>query len=258
MPRFCLLLILAVALLFPVSARADEPEDECGPIDFVGCCDGTSQVFCEEKVLVVVDCAGQGLVCGWKESLGWYDCVLKQSADPSGEHHLWCPDTCEPLCEGKECGPDGCGGVCGSCTGGESCQNGQCKPLCEPQCEGRSCGDDGCGDLCGECEPGLVCEAGLCIDSCIPQCEGKECGDNGCGGSCGKCAPGMSCADFLCVLQKDEEPDVVSPPVVEKDFVSPEASDGACAAAGEPVRTAGLPLVLLLLVLGAIRRTSRA
>lgn len=25
------------------------------------------------------------------------------------------PDVCIPLCEGKECGPDGCGGGCGSC-----------------------------------------------------------------------------------------------------------------------------------------------
>lgn len=33
---------------------------------------------------------------------------------------------CYPNCSGKECGPDGCGGSCGTCTGGKTCNNGQC------------------------------------------------------------------------------------------------------------------------------------
>jgi hypothetical protein len=31
-----------------------------------------------------------------------------------------------PNCTGKNCGDDGCGGSCGSCSGGETCQNGVC------------------------------------------------------------------------------------------------------------------------------------
>ena len=30
-------------------------------------------------------------------------------------------DVCIPKCTGKACGPDGCGGVCGTCTPGNSC-----------------------------------------------------------------------------------------------------------------------------------------
>ncbi len=35
-----------------------------------------------------------------------------------------CP--CTPKCAGKVCGDDGCGGVCGTCESGKSCQNGAC------------------------------------------------------------------------------------------------------------------------------------
>jgi len=45
---------------------------------------------------------------------------------------------------------------------------------CDPQCEGKSCGDDGCGDVCGECPGGFICdEEGACID--ITQTPGNTC-----------------------------------------------------------------------------------
>ena len=34
--------------------------------------------------------------------------------------------SCTPKCSGKQCGPDGCGGSCGHCSGSASCQSGQC------------------------------------------------------------------------------------------------------------------------------------
>ena len=38
-------------------------------------------------------------------------------------------DACAPLCGGRTCGDDGCGGTCGSCTGGLVCDaSGQCGP----------------------------------------------------------------------------------------------------------------------------------
>jgi hypothetical protein len=41
---------------------------------------------------------------------------------------------------------------------------------CQPQCEGKECGDDGCEDVCGECPGGFVCdEAGQCIDETNSQ-----------------------------------------------------------------------------------------
>jgi hypothetical protein len=37
---------------------------------------------------------------------------------------------------------------------------GQCA--CAPSCTGKSCGDDGCGGRCGTCPQGQSCEAGSC------------------------------------------------------------------------------------------------
>ena len=57
---------------------------------------------------------------------------------------------CEPQCQGRECGSDLCGGLCGSCEAGEICAvGGQCQPeevACTETCEGR--GFD-CGEVCG-------------------------------------------------------------------------------------------------------------
>lgn len=39
------------------------------------------------------------------------------------------PDLCQPQCEGRECGPDGCGGTCGSCIATMLClEEGVCVP----------------------------------------------------------------------------------------------------------------------------------
>ena len=81
-------------------------------------------------------------------------------------------DVCQPNCEGKECGDDGCGGSCGACADGEECSaDGQCVP-CQPKCDGKECGDDGCGGTCGDCPTDKpVCTTdGLCIEECeLPQ-----------------------------------------------------------------------------------------
>ena len=101
---------------------------------------------------------------------------------------------CTPSCEGRQCGPDGCGGSCGGCTAPKVCntQTGQCVSSCTPSCSGRECGDNGCGGSCGSCSPPLSCtSAGLC--ACQPQCSGKQCGPDGCGGSCGNCPGGAQC-----------------------------------------------------------------
>ncbi|MEC9071243.1 MAG: hypothetical protein VX938_02645, partial [Myxococcota bacterium] len=107
---------------------------------------------------------------------------------------------CEPQCVGKECGPDGCGGLCGECTDGGVCDD--VKGLCEcsPVCDGKQCGPDGCGSECGQCLDGLTCDvvSGSCF--CEPDCAGKFCGPDGCGGLCGECAVGdAACVDGSCV-----------------------------------------------------------
>jgi hypothetical protein len=101
--------------------------------------------------------------------------------------------TCTPDCEGRDCGDNGCGGVCGSCLPGSSCnESGTCESNCTPSCTGRECGSDGCGGSCGTCE-GECTADGQCQGECVPSCTGRECGSDGCGGSCGTCDDGLSC-----------------------------------------------------------------
>lgn len=125
-----------------------------------------------------------------------------------------------PNCQGKNCGPDGCGGVCGTCPDGVACESGLCG--CQPDCSAKSCGDDGCGGSCGSCETLMECTAGgqcicqftscsgLCCPEgaachneacCWPDCEGLECGDDGCGDNCGTCPASHTCVNGQCLCQ---------------------------------------------------------
>ncbi|MGC4117973.1 MAG: cyclic nucleotide-binding domain-containing protein [Myxococcales bacterium] len=123
-----------------------------------------------------------------------------------------CVDKCQPHCTGRDCGDDGCGGVCGECptNGTYLCSDqGKCEQ-CTRQCAGKSCGADGCGGTCGACGTGTTCKSGSCV-SCTPQCTGRVCGDDGCGGVCtpgctigtcdlasGTCKCQKSCAGKAC------------------------------------------------------------
>ena len=79
---------------------------------------------------------------------------------------------------------------------GWTCLAGQCH--CVPDCEGKDCGSDGCGDVCGECGQGLACdEQAKC--TCTPDCDGKDCGDDGCGGACGPCEIAKLCGGDTCI-----------------------------------------------------------
>jgi hypothetical protein len=127
-------------------------------------------------------------------------CPVGQVCDPTSG--LCEPTSCTPACSGKVCGSDGCGGSCGTCASGTTCNSsGQCVSSCTPSCSGRMCGDDGCGGSCGICATGSTCNAsGQCVSTCTPSCSGRACGDDGCGGSCGTCATGTTCnASGQCV-----------------------------------------------------------
>jgi len=106
--------------------------------------------------------------------------------------------SCVPQCDGKECGPDGCGAECGACDAeaGMQCVDGACQ--CIPKCAGQQCGDDGCGGVCGVCGCGEACEAGQCA---VHACDQQECGFDfeGCGVSCGNCEDGFTCVQGECL-----------------------------------------------------------
>jgi hypothetical protein len=123
---------------------------------------------------------------------------------PCGEGGICLAGSCCPAaanCAVKECGPNGCGGLCGLCPEGTGCVDGVCLAgECQQQCGGKECGDDGCGGQCGECFPGEVCANALCIpDQCTPQCDGLQCGPDGCGSTCGSCDDGTFCTSDLCL-----------------------------------------------------------
>ena len=153
--------------------------------------------------------------CVKKSCHGDTDCPEQSTCSPSGE----C--ICNPNCNGKDCGNDGCGGSCGNCKSSKfTCKSGQCvtKPckdstdcpklytcspsgqcICESNCginlspteEAVYCGqDDSCGNICRKCvKKGDVCirDKYDALTCCTPKCDNKTCGDDGCGGSCGKC-----------------------------------------------------------------------
>lgn len=107
-------------------------------------------------------------------------------------------EACVPACSGKQCGTDGCGGKCGTCSGTKPVCNAsfQCVSSCTPACSGKECGNDGCGGKCGTCSGTKpVCNSSnLCVASCTPKCTGKVCGSDGCGGKCGTCPTGKTCS----------------------------------------------------------------
>ncbi|RME23224.1 MAG: hypothetical protein D6806_11635, partial [Deltaproteobacteria bacterium] len=132
-----------------------------------------------------------------------------------------CILVCNPDCQGRECGPDGCGGSCGECDAPAVCnQQGKCTAGCVDACEREgasvcieggvaTCRDsdgDGCLEWDGPepCPDGTGCIGGECR-GCEPDCGGRECGPDGCGGSCGECPPGGSCnSEGRCMLCHDE------------------------------------------------------
>ncbi|MDY0004086.1 MAG: hypothetical protein RBU30_22500 [Polyangia bacterium] len=117
---------------------------------------------------------------------------------------------CVPACAGKECGDDGCGGSCGTCTGQLVCAGGQCQADCAPPL--TACGPDcvdilsnpaHCGGCFDPCDPGLGCQNGACVavrldggvswdsgpsEDSGPGSDGGE-GDDTASGGCGCHAP---------------------------------------------------------------------
>lgn len=105
---------------------------------------------------------------------------------------------CASDCSGKSCGPNGCGGSCGTCADGLVCSSGECASSCTPNCNAKECGSNGCNGSCGECSVDEVCDQGTCSPECAPSCQGKECGSNGCDGSCGNCGAQETCLQGTC------------------------------------------------------------
>ena len=102
-----------------------------------------NQPFCEpfpDQCLGVIEGTGGQVKVELEASTTYYVVVDGRAglANLQGAYNLEIREACEPLCEGKECGPDGCGEQCGECPGGFTCDAaGQCQD-----------GTTGAGDTC--------------------------------------------------------------------------------------------------------------
>lgn len=97
-------------------------------------------------------------------------------------------------CAGKNCGDDGCSGLCGTCNAPNTCGGGGTANICgcTPKCAGVTCGaSNSCG---GTCTAGSGCCTGVASNSCTdvapgctPACgsgtKTQKCTDTGCGAS---------------------------------------------------------------------------
>jgi len=58
----------------------------------------------------------------------------------------------------------------GFCDAGKVCVDGECRGdiTCEPECEGKECGSDGCGGSCGTCSEDFICsEENTCVSDAV-------------------------------------------------------------------------------------------
>ena len=135
----------------------------------------------------VNDC---GVKCGSGCNSGYlclnYKCI-KESTEGSGGGSSTVeeekePVTCTHDCSGKECGDDGCGISCGTCTLPQTCNSTNLCSCTPTTCValGRTCGtvSNECGGTlnCGTCSTGYTCAVnGTCIKNVVITCNGVTC-----------------------------------------------------------------------------------
>jgi hypothetical protein len=108
---------------------------------------------------------------------------------------------CTPNCANATCGPDGCGGTCGSCNTPPATTCVSSSTLRTFSSTG-TCGSGACSYGASDTTCSFGCANGAC-SACVPSCPtGAQCGSNGCGGTCGAgCAAGQQCnASDQCVF----------------------------------------------------------
>ena len=225
----------------PDCAQTDLAIKGCKPAE--GCKAGLCVAGPAPGWICPIGTYGDGKVCDCGCGAIDPDCSKGDLPVPNCPSNVCAPDgtcgPCKPNCQGKSCGVDGCGGLCGICAPNVPlCQNGQCGTTCKSTCGDQTCGGDGCGGVCGTCKAGehcvldhcqplppeLSCKSkcggqatggcgcdGACVPGstccndltascgCLAKCDGKKCGDDGCGGSCGACEAGKACDGGVCV-----------------------------------------------------------
>ncbi len=181
-----------------------EVDDGCGTNIICGTCNDPTKPHCNEGVCSKAECqpktkdqvckdhnrvcgkfrngCGKNIECG---KCGDDDICNAKGQCLTPSPHNPPPMSCQPNCQGKMCGDDGCGGSCGGCNLDQNCENNQCILKCQPACTGKCNGaSDGCGGTCNaQCADDEVCYNKHCqkgTDTCpAPKvaCAGR-CGEH--------------------------------------------------------------------------------
>jgi len=124
-----------------------------------GCVTEYSEVLCEEGCLesceecinVVIGGQCVGDICDSSH--------LDLCHDESDCNELADGYWYDASCHEEECTEDD------DCIGDEVCTSD--NTCCEPDCSGKECGNDGCGGTCGTCDSGYSCDDGSCVEESL-------------------------------------------------------------------------------------------
>lgn len=103
----------------------------------------TCEVLFEDGAGCPAVCAALGLACGgaFENVEGMcaadYERPALSCTEASGHGSDYCvcrSAECNPACDGRSCGPDGCGGLCGTCASTETCVDGTCEDAVQEDC----------------------------------------------------------------------------------------------------------------------------
>jgi len=162
-----------------------------------GKCTWNGTVEAQNMFLAFLDCLGVQCPDGFGPDCAEFEAVEACSAEAEA-----CFGECAYGCIGKECGSDGCDGICG---------NGNSDTI--------GCPNDlpVCDETMYECGP------------CVPDCAGKECGGDGCDGECGVCDDGAECVDGKCLAPELDYAEQVeqAAQVEQAEVVEPAALEDA-------------------------------
>lgn len=172
---------------------------ECVLNKDTGCYEWSSEIFCNSPPQNV--CFNQDELRIYNSSgecqMGYCKYNSTTITCTNGCENGRCKD-CTPDCNNKECGDDGCGGSCGSCT---SVPSDYCldSTTLRDYAEVGSCSNYKCiyPFVDKKCSPGDYCNNGLCRrPACVPDCDGKPYGSpDGCNGTCHNLLSGT----FICI-----------------------------------------------------------
>lgn len=224
----------------------------------VGCCGPDGNAYYYDGEIQVENCADDGKVCGWAEGMeegsGFYTCVDKTAADPSGVFPLACGGDrieeagCEVPCtadtECKEEGAPACKtdtGKCVECLTDEHCKGSAYGSVCDTKSNLCGCSTDA---QCAESTIGGKCVEGSC--SCEANADCKDAANPACVtfdtlfGSfqaCSECGEDSQCASKG--DKKTCDTDSYTCAVCNTDFECSTAEKPKCVADEDGVKSCG-------------------